>query len=441
MVIYNKSGVVDRPFIIKAINEKLPYNVRLRRLQDYYKGIQDILLRFYDDPTKPNNKIPVNYCKDIADFLTAYLVGVPIEYEAPPVILDLLNYNDNDEITQAITLSMNVAGMGAELFYIDADGIPRFNRIDPTEAIFVYDDALRGNLTHFIRLFPKDDKAEGYFVTVYDNATYQEYELTLAVSELVPIGGAVNHFFGDVPAILYLNNDEQQGSYEQIIPLQNALNKILSDEVNSFESFVDAYLVLEGMQATQPEDIEKMKINRVLLTDAQSKAYWLIKDVNTDHIKQLKTDILDYIRELGKLPDIRDIGGLGTSGEAIRMKLIKTEIQAAKQERVLIKGIQRKMELLYNVLKLTDPSIGQYTDVVPTFSRNFLIEDEGVSDKEMINSISTMMSDGYIDEQAALELNPLYKDDEAKRNEILDRMALSDYQQSDETFPMGGESA
>lgn len=439
MVIYNKTGTVDHPFIIKAINEKLSYNVRIKRLQDYYKGAQDILLRDYDDPTKPNNKIPVNYCKDIADFLTAYLVGVPIEYDAPQIVLDLLNYNDNDEITQNIALSMNVAGMGAELFYIDSDGIPRFNRIDPTEAIFVYDDALRGNLTHFIRLFPKDDKAEGYYVTVYDNVAYQEYELTLAVSDLAPIGGAVNHYFGDVPAILYLNNDEQQGSYEQIIHLQNALNKILSDEVNSFESFVDAYLVLEGMQATQTEDIEQMKVNRVLLTDAQSKAYWLVKDVNNEHIKQLKNDILDYIRELGKLPDIKDIGGLGTSGEAIRMKLIKTEIQAAKQERVLTKGIQRKMELLYNVLKLTDPSIGQYTDVVPTFARNFLIESEADSIKEQINYISTMLSDEYIDREKALELNPLIEPEEIPA--LLRRLDLADFGIANDTYPLGGEGA
>jgi SPP1 family phage portal protein len=90
---------LDDAFIVKAIRDKLQANFRLQRLQDYYEGKHNILLRTYADSTKPNNKIIVNYCKNIADFLTAYLVGIPVEYEAPQVILDSLNYNDNAETT------------------------------------------------------------------------------------------------------------------------------------------------------------------------------------------------------------------------------------------------------------------------------------------------------------------------------------------------------
>lgn len=372
MVIYTTQAV-DRPFIVKTINEKLAENHRVKRLQDYYRGEQDILQRFYDDPSKPNNRIPVNFCKEIADFLTAYLVGVPVTFTAPQIVLDLLNYNDNADTTQAVTLSMNVVGYGAELFYMDEDGIPRFSDLDPKECIFIFDNALTANLTHFIRLYPQDEEAKGYYVSVYDKDTQTDYTLTAAVGDL-RLTGETPHFWQDVPVILYQNNRELQGSYEQLIPLQNALNKVVSDEVNDFESLVDAFLVLEGMKGTQPEDIANMKLNRVLLTDSENKAYWLTKDVNTDHVRNLKEDIINYIRELGKLPDIENVSGLSVSGEAIRMKLIKTEIQASKQERALTKGIQRKMELLYNILRLTAPSIGQYTDVTPVFQRNFLVD-------------------------------------------------------------------
>jgi SPP1 family phage portal protein len=88
---------LDNAFIIKAINKKLSENHRLQRLQDYYTGKQDILIRTYGDPTKPNNKIIVNYCKKISDFLTSYVVGVPVKYEAPQIILDNLDYNDAGE--------------------------------------------------------------------------------------------------------------------------------------------------------------------------------------------------------------------------------------------------------------------------------------------------------------------------------------------------------
>ena len=74
---------INNDFIIKSVNNKLASNHRLQRLQDYYEGKQDINLRLYNDPVKPNNKVVVNYCAKIADFLTAYLAGVPIRYDAP----------------------------------------------------------------------------------------------------------------------------------------------------------------------------------------------------------------------------------------------------------------------------------------------------------------------------------------------------------------------
>jgi SPP1 family phage portal protein len=155
--------------------------------------------------------------------------------------------------------------------------------------------------------------------------------------------------------------------------LQDALNKIVSDEINDFESFVDAYLVLEGMQATQKEDIDRMKLDRVLILDPDSKASWLIKQVNNSHIKELKENITNKIRELGCIPDIDNLGSFGSSGAAIKFKLISTEIQASQQERVLQKGLQRRIELLYNILRITDPAIGNYTDVIITFERNFIM--------------------------------------------------------------------
>jgi SPP1 family phage portal protein len=364
---------LDNALIIKIINRKLSENHRLQRMQDYYEGKQDILLRTYDDPTKPNNKVIVNYCKNIADFLTAYLVGVPVKYEAPQIILDSLNYNDNDEVTQGIVLNMNIHGFGVELFYNDGDGLVRFASIDPQECIFICDDSIEEIITAFIRIYPKEDEKEGYNVTVYTATDYIQYDLSLSVGELKAAGKALPHYFNDVPAVFYPNNKEFIGTFEGIIPLQNALNKIVSDELNDFESFVDAYLVLNGMQATQPDDIARMKQDRVLLMDGEASAQWLIKNVNNTHIKELKENITNKIRELGCIPDIENLGSFGSSGVAIKFKLIPTEIQASKQERVLQRGIQRKLELLYNILRITDPSIGNYTDVNIEFERNFIM--------------------------------------------------------------------
>ena len=411
---------LDNAFIIKAVNKKLAENHRLQRLQDYYEGKQDILLRAYDDPTKPNNKITVNYCKYITDFLTAYIVGVPVRYDAPQIILDNLNYNDNDETTQEIVRKMNIMGFGTELFYTDNDGIARFACIDPRESIFVTDDSIEEILTAFIRFYPQENETEGYNVVVYTAKDYTQYNLSLSVGELKAAGESVPHYFDDVPAILYPNDKEYIGTFEGVMSLQDALNKLMSDEINDFEAFVDAYLVLEGLQATTTEDISKMKKDRVLLLEPESKASWLIKQVNNDHIKELKNSLTRKISELGNIPDVENLGSFGSSGVALKFKLIPTEIQASKQERVIKRGIQRKLELLYNILRITDTGIGNYTDVKIEFERNFIMLAEDkikemnldlqlVSRELMSRQRFLTKHEGLTPEEAVEELNKTQK--------------------------------
>jgi len=62
--------------------------------------------------------------------------------------------------------------------------------------------------------------------------------------------------------------------------LQDAYNKLLSAEVDDFESFADAYLVLKGMMGTDPEDLADMKRNRALLLDNDAEASYLTKNIS-----------------------------------------------------------------------------------------------------------------------------------------------------------------
>lgn len=372
MIIYGEKAL-DTPTIIKAMQDKEKQNVRIKRLQDYYNGRHDIMYRYYEDSTKPNNRIVVNYCKDIADFLTAYVVGIPVKYETiPEVIQNTLNYNDEADEMMSVVHDMVVCGFGCELCYTDEDGEARYSNIDPMECIVFMNDDLQGDIVGFVRMIKRDETLGGYDVTVYNATTEQEFIADEAISTLTPTSEEREHYWGDVPVVIYKNGDNMQGNFEQIIPMQDALNKVVSDSVNDWESFVDSYLVLEGMQGTTTEDIAAMKKNRVLLTDPDSKAYWLIKDTNNDRVKTLQDDLRKLILELGNVPDLQEISGLPTSGEAMRMKLTKTEIQASRLERVITKGLQRKIELLYRILSLTSNGT-EYTAVTPIFTRNFIM--------------------------------------------------------------------
>lgn len=383
MIIY---GVKDfnENTILNAIEKKVQANIRIQKLQDYYDGYMDIDHRYYADPTKPNNKIKANYCKDIADFLTAYLVGVPVKIENLPLeIENILKYNDEDSELQQVVTDMNVCGFGVELFYFDENGDIRFNNINPAECIVFMNDDLQELTVAFLRIIKNDDNIGGYSCTLYTNEDVQDIEVDDGLGS-VRFGEKRQHNFNEVPIVLYKNNEQMQGSFEQLIPMQDALNKIFSDNVNDFEGFVDAYLCLEGMQGTQPEDLQEMKTNRVLLLPESAKAYWLVKQVNNEHIKTLQDDLRATILELGNIPDMKDITGMNVSGEAVRMRLTKTEIQASRQERVVTKGIQQKIEFLYYSLGMLEMNRIEYTDAKIIFTRNFLVTDNNDNGEETI---------------------------------------------------------
>lgn len=372
MIVYG--ATLDTPTIVKACNDKAKHNVRLAHLQAYYAGNHDILYRHYDDPTKPNNRIVVNYCKDIADFITAYVVGQPVRVTAPQVVLDAMAANDESAELQDVVHDMVTCGFGVELFYFDECGEVHYDDIDPTESIVFYDDDLKSHIIGFARMVKQPD--ESYEVTVYDDTAVWTYHLDAALSTLTMVADEYQHNFGDVPIVFYPNGQDMQGNFEQVIPLQDALNKVVSDSVNDWESFVDSYLVLENMQGTTQDDIAEMKRNRVLLTDPDSKAYWLTKTADNDRIKTLQDDLRATILELGNVPDLKDVQGLSVSGEAMKYRLTKTEIQASRIERIVTAGIVRKIMLLSNVLSLTSEL--EPTDVEIEFTRNFIMTGEGV---------------------------------------------------------------
>lgn len=160
------------------------------------------------------------------------------------------------------------------------------------------------------------------------------------------------HYFGLVPVVEYKNNEQEVGDFETVIPLIDAYDKLESDSLNDFEYFTDAYLVLSGVSADS-DDIKQMKENRVLLLDEDSSASWLIKNGNDTNIQNIKDRVQTDIHKFAKVPDLSDESFSGnTSGIAIKYKLYGTETIISTKERKFQKGLQRRIELLFNILAL-----------------------------------------------------------------------------------------
>ena len=140
------------------------------------------------------------------------------------------------------------------------------------------------------------------------------------------------------------------GDYEQVISLIDAYDKLESDSLNDFEQFTDAYLILKGVTADE-EELASMRQNRVLLMDDDSSAEWLVKATNDTNIQNIKDRVQTDIHKFSKVPDLSDESFAGNaSGIAIKYKLYGTETIIATKERKFTKGLQRRIEVIFNIL-------------------------------------------------------------------------------------------
>ena len=381
--------IITGDLTIKKIEEilqkfrtsELPH---LQKLENYYLGKHLILSRQMTDSTKPNNRIVINYPAYIVDSFASYLCGSPITYSGSEEIKEILEYNDTADLDLELDSDANIFGYAIEQVYLDSAANVRQARISPKECILLYDNSIEKNLLAAIRFYPIDENS--CIVEVYDSNYKTTYSCSNSYSNLSLIDEEP-HYFNDVPFVEYINNEYRTSSFETVIPLIDGLEKLSSDCVNDFEAFCDCYMVLKNVVA-ESEDIQQMKENRVLLLDSDSEATYLTKEVNVSQIESLKKDFVENIHKISCVPNMSDSNfAANASGVAIRFKLLSFENATAKKERKFKKGLQRRLELINNILSITGNA---YLNTIITFTRNLPVNEVEIAQE--INQLRGLVS-------------------------------------------------
>ena len=204
-------------------------------------------------------------------------------------------------------------------------------------------------------------------VEVYSSGSVQRYTLD---GSSISFMEEVLHYFGMVPVVIYRNNDDCQGDFAQVLSLVDGYNKMQSDSLNDFEAFVDSYMVLGGMQGTQPEDVTRMKEDRVLLLGDGATATWLTKQVNDGYVENIKNRLQKDIYAFSHTPPMHDEAfSSNASGVAMKFKLLSTENVTAKKEKNFRLGLQRRLEIICNALSVLGTDFN-YMDASITFHRS-----------------------------------------------------------------------
>lgn len=383
--------------VAKYIEKNKHEEMRRNKLYEYYIAKHAIEKRILADSAKPNNRIVNPFARYITDTMTGFFIGEPITYksnneELIAALAQILNYNDEASENSELAKDASICGEAYELLYIDEDGATRFKRIKPIKAIPIYDDTVEEELLYFIRYYENEDIMNGNittYVEVYSRADYKLYKMDISALTLIDEKA---HAFGAVPIVVYKNNEENLGDFEPVLSLIDAYDTLSSDTVNDVQAFVDAYLVLTGMLGTEAEDIAAMRENRVILLDSDSKAEWLVKNGDgTTNMETIKERITQDIHKFSFCPAMTDENFAGNaSGVAMKYKLMGLENATAKKESSFKKGIQRRLELICNILYLMGTSY-DYREVEVVFTRN--IPSNLAETADTINKIGNLLSE------------------------------------------------
>ena len=407
MFTLSKNTELTKELLQKIINRFMTTELpKLQLWGNYYRGKHAILNKSYSDASKECNHIITNYCKIITDTYGGYICGKPVSYSSNEDITDIqdtLNYNDSAAQDMSMITNALIYGVAYELQWIDKYSQVRYSQINPLNCFAIFDNTLDCELLYFVRWYKLnaiDDNDKTYATEVYDKNTIRHYtspELGGALTEV----DTEPHYFGDVPVTVFYLNENEENIFNSVITLNDAYNELQSSEIDDFNAWVDAYLTFTGVDA-ETDDINAMKENRVLVLPEGAEANWLTKNANDTQIVNILENIKKNIFKVTACPDMADETFLAQSGTALAYKLVGFENVASGIVARFTKALQRRIELICNVLNLK-ASDATWRDIRINFVRNL-----PVNLTETINLVNNLK--GTVSDATLLAQLPFIKD-------------------------------
>ena len=331
---------------------------------DYYKGIHRILDR---NKKEPNNKLVINLAKYISVMATNYLVGNAVEYQYDEdqgkqtydKLQELFTRNNISDIDIADAKQSSIGGRAYEITYMsnDENPIPKTATLDfYNEYVdIVVDDTVEHNCLYGIRMFQLSNSH--WQLELFDNQNISIYELDASFNVL-GLKNVVEHYFDRVPITMILNNDEEQGDFEQVLDAIDAYEKIYAEQLNDIDNFNDAILLLfkTGLLTGTEEEVKKridyLKQERILEFDSDGQnAGWLTKILDQGKINVLAKSLREDIHSVTFVPNLTDDAfANNTSGVAMQYKLIGFDALIMEKQKKFERALRRRLKLYVSAL-------------------------------------------------------------------------------------------
>ena len=346
-------------------------NERYEKLESYYKGEHDILLRKPKRKNDPCNNVVCNYAKYITDIGSGFLIGEPVSYQSEENDLtDLLEWFKAAEVDVQDSDNaedQSIYGVAYELVYMSSDEspTPKTASIHPSQGFVIYNNT--------VELQPV---AGVYYRETRDTTTQQ---VNGSVTADYALNGEVtteNNPFGMVTLIEIYNNRFLQGDFEQLISLIDGYNKQQSNRIDDKEAFVNSLMVLKGQTLGDTSDekaetVRSIKENGVVELTADGELSFLTRQSDQQGDQLLTESIAKDIHKFSYIPDLTDEHfAANVSGVAMQFKLWGLLQLMKKKERYIKEGLRYRIKLFSAILAIKGKKPVDAANVNITITRN-----------------------------------------------------------------------
>ena len=376
-----------------------------------------------EEDWKPDNRLVANYGKYIVDTFNGFFNGIPMrashkEDNLNEVIQDFWNRNSIDNVMNELAKTTSIYGRGYLFLYQDENAQTNVAYNDPFDMFVIYSDEIRPSSLYGIRYVVDEDGYKGQLFT-----DTEAYDFTLEGDKL-SLGDSHSLFYGRIPIIEFIENEERQSLIEPVESLINAFNEALSGKLDDIDYFADAYLSILGA-LLDDESIKHLKDNRIINMAGDGAEKVTVEFLDKPDADQTQENFLDrterLIYQLSQVANINDttFSTQSMSGVALEFKLQPMKNLALNKERKFEQSIQTMLQMLFNV----DTSIPQsqkqeYINVGYDWSRNLPANNEAeakvvrelegvVSHRKQLEMLSTVSDVQAELEQIAEENEPL----------------------------------
>lgn len=364
----------DKEFTIDVLEDFIKKHkaeaMKLKRKMDMYKGNHSILTQEDKEAYKPDNRLVVNYAKYIVDTLNGFFMGIPLktvhdDKKVSEYIELVQKYNDQDDNNAELSKLCSVYGYAYELLFVDENAQVGITYLSPEEGFIVYDDPITRKPLYAVRYYLNEDKQiEGSYSDA-DNIYYFIDDGGFKITD------EEAHYFGDVPMIEYLENEERLGAFDSVVTLIDAYNKAISEKANDVDYYADAYLKIIGAELDR-DTLERLRDSRIInmASDGDNIDIEFLAKPESDSTQENLINRLErLIFQMSMVANINDENFGNATGISLKYKLQSMSNLCNVKERKFASGMNRRWKLISN-LPISNIGEDDWMGIEYHFTRN-----------------------------------------------------------------------